>query len=63
MNYPYQLVDPMACSYTSDMSYCPKVQNNNGECPKDCDCLVTIKSLKDAIAFDEYIDQISGDEE
>ena len=52
----------MACSYTSDMRYCPKVQKN-GECPKDCECLVTIKSLKDAIAFDEYIDQISGDEE
>ena len=57
MCYPYQLIDPVSCPYTSDTSYCPKVQKGNG-CPKDCDSLVTIHSLQEAIEFDEYIDSL-----
>lgn len=61
MNYPYQMIDPASCPYTDDISYCPEVQKGNG-CPKDCRSLVTIHSLKEAIAFDEYIDHYMGDD-
>ena len=60
-NYPYYLVDPRACNYTDDMSYCPLVQKF-GECPIRCTAMVKINSLKDAIAFDDYLDEISGEE-
>ena len=55
MEYPYYEIDPQACDFYGDLSHCPKVKVY-GDCPKTCDAMVKINSLKEELDFDDYLD-------